>query len=84
MAKIRYSHKGAPCLIREQEDGTVECQFETPQRAITRDRPWYFMKMIIYSEEGPSCERTYKKGGNSSACFLCAPWGRLFFPAAAA
>ena len=35
MAKIRYSHKGAPCLIREREDGTVECQFETPQRAIT-------------------------------------------------
>ena len=22
-------------LIREREDGTVECQFETPQRAIT-------------------------------------------------
>ena len=35
MAKIRYSHKGAPCLIREREDGTVECRFETPQRAIT-------------------------------------------------
>ena len=35
MAKIRYSHKGAPCVIREREDGTVECRFETPQRAIT-------------------------------------------------
>lgn len=35
MAKIRYSHKGAPCVIRELEDGRVECQFETPQRAIT-------------------------------------------------
>ncbi len=35
MAKIRYSHKGAPCVIRELPDGTVECQFETPQRAIT-------------------------------------------------
>lgn len=35
MAKIRYSHKGAPCVIRERADGTVECQFETPQRAIT-------------------------------------------------
>lgn len=35
MAKIRYSHKGAPCVIRELEDGRVECKFETPQRAIT-------------------------------------------------
>ena len=35
MAKIRYSHKGAPCVIRELPDGRVECQFETPQRAIT-------------------------------------------------
>ena len=35
MAKIRYSHKGAPCVIRELSDGTVECRFETPQRAIT-------------------------------------------------
>lgn len=35
MAKIRYSHKGAPCVIRERGDGTVECRFETPQRAIT-------------------------------------------------
>lgn len=35
MAKIRYSHKGALCVIRELEDGRVECRFETPQRAIT-------------------------------------------------
>ena len=35
MAKIRYSHKGAPCVIRELPDGTVECRFETAQRAIT-------------------------------------------------
>ena len=35
MAKIRYSHKGAPCMIRELPDGRVECRFETPQRAIT-------------------------------------------------
>lgn len=34
-AKIRYSHKGAPCIIREVEDGLVECKFEEPQRAIT-------------------------------------------------
>ena len=35
IAKIRYSHKCAPCVIRELEDGRVECRFETPQRAIT-------------------------------------------------
>ena len=34
-AKIRYSHKGAPCTIREVEEGVVECVFEEPQRAIT-------------------------------------------------
>lgn len=35
LAKIRYSHKGAPCVIKELPDGKVECRFETPQRAIT-------------------------------------------------
>lgn len=34
-AKIRYSHKGAICVITEVEDGVVECVFEEPQRAIT-------------------------------------------------
>ena len=34
-AKIRYSHKGAHCIIREVEDDVVECVFEEPQRAIT-------------------------------------------------
>ncbi len=34
-AKIRYSHQGAPCVIRELPDGTVSCRFDTPQRAIT-------------------------------------------------
>ena len=35
LAKIRYSHKGSPCIIRELPDGTVECRFKEPQRAIT-------------------------------------------------
>lgn len=34
-AKIRYSHKGALCTIREVEDGVVECNFTEAQRAIT-------------------------------------------------
>lgn len=33
-AKIRYSHKGAMCTIKEAE-GVVECRFDQPQRAIT-------------------------------------------------
>lgn len=34
-AKIRYSHKGAACVIREKEPDLVECVFDQPQRAIT-------------------------------------------------
>lgn len=34
-AKIRYSHKGAVCHIREIGNGIVECVFEEPQRAVT-------------------------------------------------
>lgn len=34
-AKIRYSHKGASCLIREKGPDLVECVFDEPQRAIT-------------------------------------------------
>ncbi len=46
MAKIRYSHKGAPCVIRELSDGTVECLFETPQRAITPGQA-----VVFYEED---------------------------------
>lgn len=35
MAKIRYSHKGAPCIIRELGDEQVECRFLEPVRAVT-------------------------------------------------
>lgn len=34
-AKIRYSHKGASCTIREVGPDLVECRFDQPQRAIT-------------------------------------------------
>lgn len=34
-AKIRYSHKGASCIIREIKPDLVECVFDQPQRAIT-------------------------------------------------
>ncbi len=34
-AKIRYSHKGAPCKVRRTKDDEVECTFFEPVRAIT-------------------------------------------------
>lgn len=34
-AKIRYSHKGAKCVIRKTADDELLCIFEEPQRAIT-------------------------------------------------
>ena len=35
VAKIRYSHKGAPCRIRMVDEDTVLCKFNEPVRAIT-------------------------------------------------
>lgn len=35
MAKIRYSHAGAPCTIRMAGDDLLECVFDEAQRAIT-------------------------------------------------
>lgn len=35
IAKIRYSHAGAPCTIKKLENGQVECKFKEPVRAVT-------------------------------------------------
>ncbi|MCI9531463.1 MAG: tRNA 2-thiouridine(34) synthase MnmA [Lachnospiraceae bacterium] len=35
VAKIRYNHQGAPCMIRKIGDDKVECRFPEPVRAIT-------------------------------------------------
>lgn len=34
-AKIRYSHKGAPCVLRELGEDLVGCRFTEPVRAVT-------------------------------------------------
>ncbi len=35
MAKIRYNHGGAPCVIEKQPDGKILCRFEQQVRAAT-------------------------------------------------
>ena len=35
MAKIRYNHQGAPCLLQREEGDRVACRFKEPVRAIT-------------------------------------------------
>ena len=35
IAKIRYSHRGSPCTIREIGNDMVECRFHEPVRAVT-------------------------------------------------
>lgn len=34
-AKIRYSHQGAPCILRMTGEDEIECRFQEPVRAIT-------------------------------------------------
>ena len=52
-AKIRYSHKGAPCTIREVGEDLVECRFDEPQRAITPGQA-----VVFYTD-------TYVAGGGT-------------------
>ena len=33
--KIRYAHKGAPCILEPLADGRLKVTFHEPQRAIT-------------------------------------------------
>ena len=35
MAKIRYSHSGAPCIIEKVDTDKIKCTFKEPVRAIT-------------------------------------------------
>lgn len=35
IGKIRYSHKGAPCVVKKLDNGLIECMFDEPQRAPT-------------------------------------------------
>lgn len=46
MAKIRYSHQGAPCRIKMEGEDSVICQFEEPVRAITPGQA-----VVFYDED---------------------------------
>ena len=35
VGKVRYSHQGAPCSLTTLPDGTLLCEFDEPQRAMT-------------------------------------------------
>ncbi|MBQ3105037.1 MAG: tRNA 2-thiouridine(34) synthase MnmA [Lachnospiraceae bacterium] len=46
IAKIRYAHRGEPCLLRPLKDGRVEVVFEEPVRAITPGQA-----VVFYEED---------------------------------
>lgn len=35
LAKIRYNHKGAPCVLERVEEDVIRCTFKEPVRAVT-------------------------------------------------
>jgi tRNA-specific 2-thiouridylase len=46
IAKIRYSHGGAPATVRMTGDDTLECTFDDPVRAVTPGQA-----LVLYSPE---------------------------------
>lgn len=46
LVKIRYAHKGSPCLLEKLADGRVKCTFDEPVRAATPGQA------AVYYEDG--------------------------------
>ena len=45
-AKIRYGHKGSPCVIKRTGEDEITCTFEEPQHAITPGQA-----VVFYEDE---------------------------------
>lgn len=61
IGKVRYSHKGAECVIRPASDGLIECRFNNPQRAMTPGQAAVFYK-DDYVVGGGVIEKVKAKG----------------------
>ena len=61
IGKVRYSHKGAECVIKPVENGLVECRFKEPQRAMTPGQAAVFYK-DDYVVGGGIIEKVKEKG----------------------
>jgi tRNA-specific 2-thiouridylase len=46
VAKIRYSHKGAPCTVHMLNEEVIECIFDEPVRAVTPGQA-----VVLYDDE---------------------------------
>lgn len=59
-AKIRYSHKGAPCKIKMIEQDKILCNFQEPVRAITPGQAVVFYNGDILVGGGTILDRNVK------------------------
>ena len=57
IGKVRYSHKGAACMITVLEDGRVKCTFKEPQRAMTPGQA-----AVFYRDDYVLCGGTIDRG----------------------
>jgi len=57
VAKIRYSHKGAPCILRPIDGDRLRVEFIEPQRAITPGQAVVFYRDDVVLGGGTICSR---------------------------
>jgi len=59
IAKIRYSHKGAPCVLHPIGEGKLRVEFAEPQRAITPGQAVVFYRGDVVLGGGTICSGLY-------------------------